>query len=236
MIYIGDCHGKTPQLTWMIRHNPKFENKQSFQLGDMGLGFKGVTLREFERKRLLFIRGNHDNPQFCQAHPNYAGEFGYIPEESLFYLGGAWSIDKDWRIPGISWWEDEEQSVEALHKAFDLYCDVRPRVVATHEAPTAAAMMMLDGLILPLRTSHAYVDELSKAKAEDYDYYKAKVGCAQTRTSQYLQQMFDVHKPEQWVFGHYHCDREFDFKGCHFTCLPELHSKEIVLEQEAEIL
>lgn len=230
MIYIGDCHGKTPQLTWMLRHNPKFEGKSAFQLGDMGIGFKGVMLREFERERLLFIRGNHDNPQFCQAHPNYAGEYGFIEEESLFFCGGAWSIDAAWRIPGISWWADEEQSPEALNAAYQLYVEKKPRIVATHEAPTNAAVTMLSGLLLPKPTSHAYEDPLAKPKGPDYTYFKEKLGCANTRTSQVLQQMFDVHKPEYWVFGHYHVDSAFEIEGCKFQCLPELEYKEIVLE------
>jgi Calcineurin-like phosphoesterase len=229
MIYIGDTHGKTSQLEWMLRHNPKLQGKRSFQLGDMGLGFKGVTLRQFERERFLFIRGNHDNPQFCAAHPNYAGEYGYLEDENLFFLGGAWSIDAAWRIPGISWWPDEEQSPEALNAAFQLYVKSKPRIVATHETPTSAAITMLNGLMMPKRTESGYTDA-TREKGEDYEYYKAKLGCAETRTSQYLQQMFDAHQPEHWVFGHYHVRRDFTIKGTQFHCLPELATLEVNLE------
>jgi hypothetical protein len=42
-----------------------------------------------------------------------------------------------------------------------------------------------------------------------------------------LQQMFDVHKPKHWVFGHYHIRRDFEIDGTQFHCLPELDSLEI---------
>jgi hypothetical protein len=215
----------------MLRFNPKFEGKSAFQLGDMGLGFKGVTLREFERKRLLFIRGNHDNPAFCKAHPNYAGEYGYIPEESLFFCGGAWSIDHAWRIPMISWWPDEEQSPEELNAAYQMYVETKPRIVATHEAPSKAAILMLSGMLAPKSDENP----TNVLKGEDYQYYKEKLGCIDTRTSQIFQQMFDAHKPEHWVFGHYHLDRDFEIAGCQFHCVSELEKKEIVLEEKAQV-
>lgn len=236
MIYIGDCHGKTKQLEWMLRFNPKFEGKCAFQLGDMGLGFKGVTLKEFgpdrdDQDRFLFIRGNHDNPALCQAHPNYAGEYGYIPQESLFFCGGAWSIDRAWRTPMISWWPDEEQSPEALNAAYQMYVETKPRIVATHEAPSKAAILMLSGMLAPKSTENP----TNVLKGEDYQYYKEKLGCVDTRTSQVLQQMFDAHKPEHWVFGHYHLDRDFEIDGCQFHCISELEKKEIVLEEKAQV-
>lgn len=224
MIYIGDCHGKTSQLVWALKHNPKLKGKQCFQLGDMGLGFKGVDLPAPEN--LLFIRGNHDDPAQCKAHSCYAGEYGYIPEEDLFFLGGAWSIDAQWRTEGISWWRDEEQSIEELNKAQQLYLETKPRIVATHEAPTVAALTMLNSLMIPRSTDDSAT---SVVKGEEYGYYKAKLGCVNTRTSQALQQMFEAHKPEHWVFGHYHVERDFEVEGCQFHCLPELLAKELVL-------
>src|SRR6266852_2639436 len=106
MIFIGDVHGKTNALTHMLLGSA-FHNKRAFQLGDMGIGFKGVTLREFPTKYFLWIRGNHDAPDWCRQHPNYAGDWGYLEDEQLFFLGGAWSIDQGWRTEGLSWWRDE---------------------------------------------------------------------------------------------------------------------------------
>lgn len=236
MIFIGDVHGKTNELTHRLL-GPEFYNKRAFQLGDMGIGFRGVKLREFPRKYFLWIRGNHDRPDWCREHPNYAGDFGYLEEEKLFFLGGAWSIDKEWRVPGESWWEDEELSYKELDEAYQLYVRVKPRIVATHEAPSKAAWSMLSvfgefrksegGVYIP----HAPcpTDQSVAVKGDEYEYYKAKLGCVNTRTSQALQRMFEEHQPEYWMYGHYHLTRTFKIGGTEFTCLNELDTKEILL-------
>jgi hypothetical protein len=225
LIFVGDVHGKTKQLEQYL-WSPERIGKRVFQLGDMGIGFKGVTLREFSPKYFLWIRGNHDAPDWCRQHPNYAGDYGYLPEDKLFFLGGAWSIDWKWRVEGISWWHDEELSIEELNKAHQIYIDSKPEIVATHEAPTAAALEMLNNLVLAKRTEAGYTDS-TLAKGEDYEYYKAKLGCANTRTSQALQQMFEIHQPKHWVFGHYHVRKDFTINGTQFHCLPELDTLEI---------
>lgn len=203
MIFIGDTHGKTGQLANLVEGLPGEIAK--FQLGDMGLGFRGVSLPKLSNFR--FIRGNHDSPQLCQAHPCYAGEWGYSPEEKLFFLGGAWSIDWAMRVPGVSWWEDEELSLAQLESAVQDYLKAKPRMVATHECPTKAARPLLQDLLGP--------------------YFEAKAQCSESRTAHALQAMFDQHQPEHWVFGHYHISKDFELNGTQFHCVPELGVKEL---------
>ena len=52
---IGDVHGKTQQYQKMLRQ--RFEGKRTIQIGDMGLGFKGVGLHEMSMDHRWF-RGN----------------------------------------------------------------------------------------------------------------------------------------------------------------------------------
>lgn len=220
MFFIGDVHGKTAQLLKLIEKT----DGPVFQLGDMGLGFPGVVLPP--QTNLQFIRGNHDDPAACQAHPNYAGEFGYLSEHDLFFLGGAWSIDYGWRQawnlarkmegdPRRVYWDNEELSQEQLDEAIKLYIKSKPRIVATHEAPTDAAKYLLN---------YPHAGAFRSEKAE----------CANTRTSQALQKMLDAHQPEHWVFGHYHRDLEFTLvkdnvpQKTRFNCLNELSIKEIL--------
>jgi hypothetical protein len=230
MIFIGDVHGKISQYRNIIR---ELEGP-SIQVGDMGLGFKGVRLYPegcMASGKHKFIRGNHDSPQECMKHRHYLGHWGVLKDgdRSIFYLGGAWSIDQQWRIPGISWWPDEELSQVDLHAAYMDYCNAKPDIVATHEAPSNAAFEMVSNLTIESesykwnKANREYnATDSDKEKGEEYQYFKSKLGCINTRTSQYLQQMFDVHQPKHWVFGHYHVRRDFDIKGCHFHCIPEL--------------
>lgn len=226
MLFVGDVHGKVGQLEWRLGHDPSWRDKKIFQVGDMGIGFKGVAFdREWSRDRLLFIRGNHDSPEACRKHLNYAGDYGYIPEEKLFYCGGAWSIDYMWRTEGISWWKDEELDAVELNKAFQLYQEYKPETMVTHEAPTRAASILLNQM--QIKSSPSESATSVPKNDEEYAYYKSKVGCAETRTSQYLQQMLDVWGPKHWVFGHYHVRMDFELQGCKFHCLPELDILEI---------
>ena len=87
--FIGDVHGHIDAYMRVRGNTP------SFQIGDMGLGFPNTALPKGGEHR--FIRGNHDDPAACRKHPNYAGDFGYDPDCDLFYMGGAWSIDGEWR-------------------------------------------------------------------------------------------------------------------------------------------
>jgi len=210
MYFIGDCHGKVEKLLRIIHQFPK--EAQFFQLGDMGLGFRGVFLPHIDN--LKFIRGNHDSPQQCQAHPCYAGEFGYDADTGIFWIGGAWSIDAAYRVEGVSWWRDEELSQEQLEAAIELYIKVKPKLVVSHEAPSEAAKTLLNAAIVG-------------NPGGEQAYFGAKFGCVDTRTSKALQRMFDTHKPDQWIFGHYHFDKTFELEGCQFTCLAELSVKEV---------
>lgn len=208
---IGDVHGKTHIYQKRLRQH--YEGKRTIQIGDMGIGFKGVGLHEMEMNHRWF-RGNHDNPELCRQNKNYLGDYGYLPEDRLFWLAGAWSIDRMARITGVSWWPDEELSIKELGEALYLYEQVKPEYVISHEAPHEAARYLLGAA-----TSGGTND----------GYFFAKMGCIESRTSQALQAMLDVHQPKEWVFGHYHVNMRFQIANkqsemlrTKFTCVGEL--------------
>jgi predicted phosphodiesterase len=197
---LGDVHGK------FRRYKEKLEGaEQSLQLGDMGIGF-GEELAPLPPQH-KFIRGNHDNPQQCKTHPNYKGEYGYDEDKQLFYLGGAWSIDKairlSWEAQGNpkSWWEDEELSQEQLQAAFRLFIETRPRIMITHDCPSFMAERILA--------------RVSGLPFGDSSYNS-------TRTAVWLQRMWRIHEPEVWVFGHWHIDLDQQVSNTRFVCLSEL--------------
>lgn len=200
IICIGDVHGKTDQYQKMLRQ--KFVGQRTLQIGDMGIGFRGTPglHRDIMGDNHKWIRGNHDDPAKCRASVGYLGDYGYLPDDELFYIAGAFSIDRDWRIPMVSWWPDEELSFEELDKALDLYIKVKPRFVISHEAPTSAATWLLTQIAPNFRPEKIVT----------------------TRTGQAMERMLDCHRPEKWIFGHYHIDRTFNFKGTDFTCVNEL--------------
>lgn len=200
---IGDVHGKIDAL--MRIQNSLLGGQRSVQLGDMGFGFRAITDFPEQHK---FIRGNHDDPAKAREHKNYLGDYGYLAEDDIFYIGGANSIDKQWRTPMVSWWPDEELSIVELNAAQQLYVASKPRIVISHECPEIANRTMLAGLII------------------GDSYFEAKSELIKSRTCQALQQMFEIHQPKLWVFGHYHIDKTFQIGATTFRCLAELSTME----------
>lgn len=208
---VGDIHGNFNEYSFYnlgvgrTRHmGDPVPPERSIQVGDFGIGFYTPYWHESVRdwmnanKGHRFIRGNHDDPAMCKTMPGYI-EDGTI-EGDVMYVGGAWSIDKEWRTPGIDWWPDEELSYEELDKLVTKFGQVKPRVMITHDCPTEVAWEMF----------------LSKGLGLG-DNKQIK-----TRTGEAFQAMFDIHKPELWVYGHWHNTRRTNIKGTEFQCLGEL--------------
>jgi len=199
MQFIGDVHATTKGN--MEKYLALLGEEPSIQVGDLNIGFAGVHLPNLPRRH-RFIHGNHDNPEKCRGHKNYLGSYGYFPDLALFYAGGAFSIDYMSRVPGRSWWPDEQLSMQQWEDAAALYVRSKPKQVVTHDCPLPVAHLLLremSNFYDPDRTPDA--------------------------TKEALEALFNFHRPEIWVFGHYHVSRDFEYEGTRFICLAELESK-----------
>ncbi len=201
---IGDVHGKLADYAKICqsteRYNDSFgEDLRTIQIGDMG--FEYGYLACVNPDRHTFFGGDHDNYDVIDDVANYLGDFGEI-EPGLFFVRGAASIDKHLRMESVSWWRDEELTTERMYQAFESYSNFKPRVVLTHDCPDVARDHMLESM-------PAGWPKIS------------------TKTGQFLQRLFEVHKPELWVFGHWHKNCSFQIEGVTFTCLGELQTLDI---------
>jgi len=158
----------------------------SLQLGDMGIGFssniekyslQGKTYPPILNNNHKWIRGNHDDPEMSRNHPNYLGDYGYDEYTGIFYVSGGFSIDYMYRIKDITWWEDEELSIKELEEVLKLYEKFKPKIVVSHECP---CVIKADALTNPGK--------------------RFKI----SRTENFLQNMFEINKPDYWIFGHHH--------------------------------
>lgn len=212
---IGDVHCKYDQYRQLVS-----EYQSSIQVGDFGIGLMYPhwedELEEWQSQNPdhRFIRGNHDNPSRCKTMP------GYIPdgkvENHVMMIGGAWSIDWQLRHEGLDWWRDEELSIGEFYTLFDVYNNVRPRIMITHDAPTEITYEMF------VRTGLA----IGGANAKKI----------QTLTGQALQEMHTVHQPDFWFFGHWHRSMAYKCGNTTFVCLKELDYIDVDLEDSAQIL
>ena len=150
----------------------------------------------------LFIDGNHENHPLLNSYPEeiwnggkvnkirdsvlhlMRGQIFTIDSRTFFTMGGAASVDKDWRTPGKSWWTEEmpnkEEYTEAIQnlRLFNHQVDY----IITHTAPTSIVNQLIPEIKPP--------DQLT-------NFLEAiKIGT----------------KYKHWYFGHFHGDRDIDEK------------------------
>lgn len=219
MIYItGDTHIPI-DVHKLFKKNWKEQEKLSKQdyliiCGDFG----GVWNNSKEEKywlnwlnekpfTTLFIDGNHENFNILNNYyiDQWNGGKIHKIQESIFHLmrgqvykiddlkiftmGGACSFDKEHRIMGKSWWNEEEPSVSEWIEActnLDLN-DNKVDVVVSHCAP---------------------LNILSKISNIEYNIYDSV-----SKGLYSIELLLDYKK---WYFGHYHIDKKIDDQ---FECM-----------------
>lgn len=192
--FIGDIHGK------MLHYLSTIDGiEDSIQVGDFGVGFGTVGAPDYIDKQISeipgnhrFIRGNHDHPKDC-TRSKYWIKDGTI-EDNMMLVGGAYSIDREYRIDGISWWRDEELSYEELNGLISLYSFMQPEIMVTHTAPISIPR----------------------------DYMGFRIFGQGSRTELAFDQMLSIRRPKLWILGHWHKDFDETIDGTRFICLNEL--------------
>jgi len=197
MIFVGDVHGEFREYRRRLK---SFGESPSIQLGDMGFGF-GHNDEYGAPPQHKFIRGNHDKPDDCAKIPNYLGDYGYLPDEDIFFVSGAFSVDYMYRTMGADMWEDEELHRCQMDKALELYSEVKPKIVCTHDCPIQLLSLM-------------------------YKYKRI----IKTKTGAFFDELFDIHKPQAWVFGHHHRSHRYSVDGTEFFGLGILEAVKVVEE------
>lgn len=208
--FIGDVHGHLYEFKLVVENTPK-EIDKIIQVGDFGIGFGQSdywheSLNDYMiENNIYFLRGNHDNPSQCREMSTWIRD-GLV-ENDVMFVGGAWSIDYQWRTKGYDLWDDEELSYEELNRAIDIYDMIRPRVMVTHDCPLSVSEELF----------------IKRGKSLSGTQYHTRTGAA-------LQEMFEMHKPKLWIFGHWHCDADEVINGTRFICLNELSYADIDLK------
>lgn len=197
--FIGDVHGKFSQYVETC-----YQHGKTIQVGDYGLGFSQKVDesmlkwgKDFPKNR--FIRGNHDNPAVCQKAQNYIEDGHYDEKLDMFFVGGAYSIDKKLRTEGINWWKDEEVPLEKWEDITNKYRETKPSIMVTHDCPQSVVYYV---------KPEAFSDVPSLTRNR-------------------LEELLGYHKPELWVFGHWHTSFDMEIHGTRFVCLNEMETMTI---------
>lgn len=208
MIYVtGDTHRHVDSLK--LKYHKMQEEDFLIVCGDFGWlwddsEFEHASLDLLDKMpgTILFVDGNHENFPLIFSFPEeewhggrvhkirpsilhlMRGEVFDIEGKKIFVFGGGTSIDKEFRIEGISWWPEELPSETEYKNALASLDKVDWKVdyVCTHAAPTLTHYEALDKLLIlnPLKGSDALTD--------------------------FLQEVDNRLDYKMWYFGHYHGD------------------------------
>lgn len=222
MIYLtGDTHGDVSRLSakHFPEGRDLTSNDIVIIVGDFGIlwSYAMNKSEEYWLKWLaekpwttLFLDGNHENFARLDAlleTKRYGGKVGVVNEKVLhlkrgeaynidgykfFVFGGGKSIDKDRRIPNLSWWARELPNYAEYRNG----CHHLARYshefdyILTHDAPTSI-----------------------------YEEMDKKYGLLKTGNfdlPKFLQHVRETTSFKHWYFGHFHFNDTFDEK---FSCL-----------------
>jgi len=191
----GDLHANF-RLLHFITNKLLKDIDEVWIAGDFGYGFPSTfNTIVVPRIPVKFIRGNHDNP-IVREDFNWKG-FEYIKDgtikDGVLFIGGAWSVDKEYRIPGVSWWDQEELNQPEMDE-IEHSIEGKIDTVITHEAPYVMYPYLHPSLLFPNRTS------------EFLDHLRRKV-------------LVGEMKPNLWIFGHHHKHLEKVIDGTRFVGL-----------------
>jgi DNA repair exonuclease SbcCD nuclease subunit len=148
---------------------------------------------------ILFVDGNHENHPLLNQLPLInmfggkvgkvndsiyhlkRGEIYAIDNKTIFTFGGAVSVDKESRIDGISWWEEEVASYQEMDYGIEQLKKYNNEVdyIITHCCSTSTQ------------------NKIDEMYTEDI-------------MTKYFQYIEDNVKFKHWFFGHYHDDIKID--------------------------
>ena len=161
---------------------------------------------ESEGWNTLFIDGNHENFDKLNSYPVETwrggkvhkirrniihlmrGEVYCVEENTIFVMGGGYSIDKYRRTEGVSWWRREMPSEEEYHNAIMNLERVGNHVdyIITHTAPSETVYYLSTLRSLGIKNDVVQEQPLTSFLDE-----------IQRKTTY-----------KQWYFGHFHVDKE----------------------------
>ena len=217
LFYItGDTHGDFRRIeSFCERVNPSPENVLII-LGDAGINYYGGWRDQNQKKQLaklpltLFsIHGNHERrpaaiPSYHTAlwnggviyveddFPNllFAVDGSYFSFDGVrtFVIGGAYSVDKHYRLANNWGWWPDEQPDEAIKRRVEQQLDAhgwRADVVLTHTCPLRYE---------PTEVFLSCIDQSGVDKS----------------TEEWLDSIEDSLQYKQWYCGHYHTEKVID--------------------------
>lgn len=213
MIYItGDTHGDFTKIDFFCKKMNTTKQDIIIILGDAGINYY-LNEKDEKIKRhisnlpitLFCLHGNHEaRPETISSYelstffggqvyiekscPNIIfakdAEIYDIEGKKTLVIGGAYSIDKDYRLTmGYKWFPDEQPTKELKNKCMDIVNSKKIDIILSHTGPKKFE---------PVECFLSFVDQTAVDKT----------------TEEFLDKLEAVKNYNQWYFGHYHTDKK----------------------------
>lgn len=217
MIYItGDTHGDFDRIRDFCVAFDTMEEDIMIILGDAGINYNGAPYDDYKKESLSYypiqffcIHGNHEcRPQNIDSYieKEFHGGIVYVEEKypnimfakdgeiydfnglKVLVIGGAYSVDKNYRIHyGYKWWNDEQPSLEVKQQVERKLDEVNWQVdvVLTHTTP------------LKYEPTEAFLEGINQNLVDK-------------STEIWLDHIEERLEYKKWYCGHYHIDKKID--------------------------
>lgn len=200
--FAGDWHANVNHAVSAIQYAKDHGADVIVHVGDFGYRFEPRFVRAVIGELfllnipLLFVEGNHDDPSAFSGPlaPNGLREIGqnlwHIPRGfrwtwgGMRFLGcgGAHSVDRQWRVPGLSWWPEETITEADVRRCVD---GGPTDWLIAHDCPTGVVIPGIDD-----RTGPAPFPEVEIQASHEH--------------RRMLRRIVDAVQPTTIVHGHYH--------------------------------
>jgi len=215
MVYItGDIHGSLEPIYDLFTRHSHSKDDIIVILGDVGVNYTG-TLQDIGIKRAMnklestffCIHGNHENrPQNIASYkekewnggrvmyeedfPNILfpldGDIFEIDGKKCIVIGGAYSVDKFYRLRnGYKWWPDEQPSAAIKEYVEEQISNNKVDIVFSHTCPAK---------YIP---TECFLSCIDQSKVDN-------------STEEWLDTIEDKLEYVAWYLGHWHTDKRID--------------------------
>ena len=215
MIYItGDIHGSLEPIFVLVeKYEPK-EDDIIVILGDVAVNYTGRLRDKFIKEEMnnigitfFCIHGNHENrPQniasyqeknwnggrvlYEEDYPNILfpvdGDIFELEGNKCIVIGGAYSVDKFYRLRnGYNWWPDEQPSPTIKEYVEEQIKNNKIDVVFSHTCPYK---------YIP---TECFLSGIDQSKVDN-------------STEQWLDIIEEAIEYKAWYLGHWHTDKHID--------------------------
>jgi Icc-related predicted phosphoesterase len=236
VLLLGDTHCDTYALLSAFKVAQDSGIDAIFQMGDFGYwprneaGQRFLSVARQEQSKtgvaLFWLPGNHEDWKSLSGYLLEEGPFvdvegtQFVPrhgawrwnETDIIAIGGAYSIDRDMRSLGHSYFDEEVVSPSSL----EFVRGKRAHILLTHEAPVSLVL-------------HKYGHDDFQSRIPEQHRKGSRAG------QNLIRQCLNEIRPERLVHGHWHMNEDYNVDGFHCTGLAE-SSQGVTLHSSARVL